>query len=205
MSAVRKLDIPETLPPEFADETESIHITGFWLFLVTDLLIFASLFASYAVYQPMVAQGPSASQLFHLTPAIAETFMLLTSSFTVGIAVWAMRRGKVDLLRMWLVFTVLLGMAFVGIELNEFIRDVQMGAGWQTSAFLSAFFLLVSTHGAHVSFGILWAMALLIQLGRYGITAVTARKVYTFSLYWHFLDVIWVFIFTFVYLGGKIG
>jgi len=197
-------EIDEELPLEFAEEEQSLKITGFWLFLVTDVLIFASLFSSYAVYQPMVAQGPTAFQLFHLGPVILETLILLTSSFTVGIAVWAMRRQRVAMLKAWLIFTLLLGAAFVGIELHEFIGDVAMGASWRTSAFLSSFFLLVSTHGAHVTFGIIWALSLLVQLARRGLTAVTARKIYTFSLYWHFLDIIWVFIFTFVYLGGKI-
>jgi cytochrome aa3-600 menaquinol oxidase subunit 3 len=195
----------ESLPVEFADEEQSLHITGFWFFLVTDVLVFASLFASYAVYQPMVANGPSAGQLFHLAPAVLETLVLLTSSFTVGIAVWSMRRQQTLWLRVWLLLTILLGATFVSVELHEFIADVAQGAGWQTSAFLSAFFLLVSTHGAHVTFGILWALSLLAQLAKNGLTAVTARKIYTFSLYWHFLDVVWVFIFTFVYLNGKIG
>jgi cytochrome aa3-600 menaquinol oxidase subunit 3 len=197
-------EIDEELPLEFAEEEQSLKITGFWLFLVTDVLIFASLFSSYAVYQPMVAQGPTAFQLFHLGPVILETLILLTSSFTVGIAVWAMRRQRLAMLKAWLIFTLILGAAFVGIELHEFIGDVAMGASWRTSAFLSSFFLLVSTHGAHVTFGIIWALSLLVQLARRGLTAVTARKIYTFSLYWHFLDIIWVFIFTFVYLGGKI-
>jgi cytochrome aa3-600 menaquinol oxidase subunit 3 len=198
-------EIDEELPLEFAEEEQSLKITGFWLFLVTDVLIFASLFSSYAVYQPMVAQGPTPMQLFHLGPVVLETLLLLTSSFTVGIAVWAMRRHRTTMLKAWLVFTMLLGALFVATELHEFIADVAAGASWSTSAFLSSFFLLVSTHGAHVTFGIIWALALLVQLARRGLTPVTARKIYTFSLYWHFLDIIWVFIFTFVYLGGKIG
>jgi cytochrome aa3-600 menaquinol oxidase subunit 3 len=192
------------LPIEFQEEEQSLNITGFWLFLVTDVLIFASLFSSYAVFRPMVAQGPGPAQVFHLGPVIAETLILLTSSFTIGIAVWAMRTGRTRMLQAWLIFTMVLGALFVGLELREFVADATTGAGWQVSAFLSAFFLLVSTHGAHVTFGILWALALLVQIWRRGITPVTARKLYTFSLYWHFLDIVWVFIFTFVYLGGKI-
>ena len=195
---------PERLPMEFADEEQSVAITGFWMFLVTDLLIFASLFASYAVYKPMVANGPSALQLFHLGPALLETLLLLTSSFTVGLAVWSMRRGRLRTMVAWMILTMLLGMGFVGTELHEFISDVGVGASWHTSAFLSAFFLLVSTHGVHVTFGVLWALALLLQVARRGLNPVTARKIYTFSLYWHFLDIIWVFILTVVYLGGKV-
>lgn len=195
----------EPLPMEFADEEQSVAITGFWMFLVTDLLVFASLFAVYAVYKPMVASGPSALQLFHLGPALQETLLLLTSSFTVGIAVWSMRRGHQRAMVVWMILTMLLGAAFVATELHEFIGDIAIGASWHTSAFLSAFFLLVSTHGLHVTFGVLWALALLLQVARRGLNAITARKIYTFSLYWHFLDIVWVFILTFVYLGGKIG
>jgi len=193
------------LPIEFADEEQSVHITGFWLFLVSDLLIFASLFAVYAVYRPMVAGGPSPAQLFHLGPALLETMLLLTSSFTVGLAIWAMRRGHIRAMALLLGLTMLLGAGFVGAELHEFIGDVAIGASWRTSSFLSAFFLLVSIHGVHVTFGILWALALLLQVWRRGLNAVTARKIYTFSLYWHFLDIVWVFILSLVYLGGRIG
>lgn len=204
MSTATKVSQVENLPVEFADEKQSVHITGFWMFLVTDVLIFASLFASYVVYRPMVAQGPTPVQVFHLGPVIIETFALLTSSFTIGLGIFAMRRRKVGLLVVWLMVTMLLGLTFVGLELGDFRAVVASGAGWTDSAFLSAFFLLVATHGAHVSFGILWALGLLGQLWRRGLTAVTARKVYTFSLYWHFLDIVWVFIFTVVYLNGKI-
>jgi cytochrome aa3-600 menaquinol oxidase subunit 3 len=195
---------PEAVPLEFADEEQSLRITGFWMFLITDILIFASLFASYAVYRPMVASGPTPGELFSLGPALLETLLLLTSSFTVGIAVWSMRRGQEIAMTLWLVVTLLLGAGFVATELHEFVRDVAQGASWQTSAFLSAFFLLVSTHGAHVTFGILWAVAILLQVARRGLTSTTCRKVYTFSLYWHFLDVVWVFIFTVVYLAAKL-
>lgn len=204
MSAATKMSQPQTLPVEFADEEQSIHITGFWMFLVTDVLIFASLFATYVVYRPMIAQGPTPMQVFHLGPAILETFALLTSSFTIGLGVFAMRRGKLGILVAWLMVTMILGLTFVGLELGDFHAAVTSGAGWTDSGFLSAFFLLVATHGAHVSFGILWSLGLIVQLWRHGLTAVTARKVYTFSLYWHFLDVVWVFIFTVVYLNGKI-
>ena len=195
----------EALPLEFADEEQSIAITGFWMFLVTDLLVFASLFAAYAVYRPMIARGPSAQQLFHLGPALLETLLLLTSSFTVGLAVWSMRRSQHRAMVGWLVVTMLLGAGFVATELHEFVGDVALGASWHSSAFLSAFFLLVGAHGLHVTFGILWALAVLIQVARKGLNSVTARKIYTFSLYWHFLDIVWVFILSMVYLGGKIG
>lgn len=193
------------VPLEFAHEEQALRISGFWMFLVTDVLIFASLFAGYAVYVGQVAQGPTPAQLFHLGPVVLETLLLLTSSFTAGLAIWQMRRGRTRWLVVWLLVTLLLGAGFVFTEVHEFVADVLAGDSWRTSAFLSAFFLLVSTHGAHVTFGILWALGLLAQLGRRGLSAVVRRKLYTFALYWHFLDIIWVFIFTAVYLAGKIA
>lgn len=192
------------MPIEFSG-AESLSITGFWLFLVTDLLVFASLFASYAVFSPMTVGGPTPHSLFRLGPVLLETLSLLTSSFTAGIAIWAMRRGRIALLRWALVVTLLLGALFVGLELREFAADVALGASWTKSAFLSSFFLLVATHGAHVTFGIIWALGLLAQLSSRGLNALTSRKLYTFALYWHFLDIVWIFIFTYVYLAGRIG
>lgn len=192
------------LPLEFADEKESLKITGFWMFLVTDILIFASLFASYAVFRPQVAEGPTPSQLFTMGPVILETVLLLTSSFTVGLAIYSMRKQNKTALMFWTIFTLLLGAGFVFSEINDFVSYVASGATWHKSAFLSGFYILVGTHGAHVTFGILWAVTLLFQVARRGFTAVTNRKLFTFSLYWHFLDVVWIFIFTFVYLNAKI-
>ncbi len=194
----------QNLPIEFANEKESIKITGFWMFLVTDVLIFGSLFSSYAVYHSAVANGPSSNQLFQMGPVMLETLLLLTSSFTIGLGIYSMRRGNVKALMGWMIVTVLLGAGFVGTEIHDFISFAAIGATWHTSGFLSAFDILVGTHGAHVTFGIFWAITLLFQLKKRGITAQTARKVFTYSLYWHFLDIVWIFIFTFVYLNGKI-
>ena len=192
------------LPPEFQDQEESIKITGFWLFIVTDVLIFASLFATYAVFVNRIASGPTPAQVFQLNTALIETLILLTSSFTIGIGIWAMRQNRQRMVLGWLALTAALGIAFVAIELVEFAGDVAVGWGWHTSAFLSSFFLLVAAHGTHVTIGIIWAVALLFQLRKRGLTTVTRRKLYTFSLYWHFLDIMWVFIFTVVYLGGRL-
>ncbi|MDA8345434.1 MAG: cytochrome c oxidase subunit 3 [Thermaerobacter sp.] len=192
------------LPLEFQESHETLSILGFWLFLASDVVLFSSLFAVYAVYQGRVAAGPTPLQLFSLGPVLTETILLLTSSFTCGLAIFMMRRGRTRPLVAWLVVTLLLGLGFVGMEVHEFVTDVAVWGTWHQSAFLSAFFTLVGTHGLHVSFGILWVAALVVQLLRYGLTPTTARKVYTFSLYWHFLDIIWVFIFTAVYLSGKI-
>lgn len=195
----------QQLPLEFADEKESVNITGFWMFLVTDVLIFASLFSSYAVFHSATASGPTSQQLFKMGPVLIETLLLLSSSFTIGLGIYAMRKGNVRALMNWMLVTILLGAGFVGTEIHDFVSFAAQGATWHTSAFISGFDILVGTHGAHVTFGIFWAVTLLFQLKKRGITARTARKIYTFSLYWHFLDIVWIFIFTFVYLNGKIG
>ena len=134
-----------------------------------------------------------------------ETLLLLTSSFTCGIAIWYMRRQNLKGLLTWLIITLALGAGFVFVEINEFIHYVHEGATMQTSAFLSSFFVLLGTHGLHVSLGIGWAILIIIQLIRHGLTPTTARKTFIISLYWHFLDVVWIFIFTFVYLARMGG
>lgn len=193
------------LPLEFSTVEESVKITGFWMFLVTDVLIFASLFSVYAVYHTRISRGPSPGQLFTLGPALLETLLLLTSSFTVGLALFSLRRRDQKGLFAWLAVTLLLGAGFLATEIHEFASDVIHGFTWHVSGFLSGFFVLVGTHGAHVSAGIVWSVLLALQIRRRGLNPVTARKFYTFSLYWHFLDIVWVFIFTYVYLSAKLG
>lgn len=181
---------------------EQLKVLGFWIFLVTDFVLFGTLFATYIVLMNNYAGGPIQSELFEMPGIIASTFILLTSSFTSGLAVLAMNKGNVKQLIGWLVVTALLGLSFIGLEISEFMKLVEEGATISTSAFLSAFFTLVGTHGLHVSVGLFWVAALMIQLARRGITPVTKRKVTNFSLYWHFLDVVWIFLFTVVYLMG---
>ena len=190
------------VPLEYSTEDGQLKILGFWFFLATDLILFSALFATFAVLRTNFAGGPSGRDLFDVTGFTAETFILLTSSFTCGLATYNMRKGRRGALMGWLVVTLLLGMSFIGLELSEFIKYATSGATVQTSGFLSAFFILVGTHGSHVSIGILWMLSILYQLGRYGINAITARKVFIVGIYWHFLDVVWVFIFTVVYLPG---
>lgn len=198
---------PDTnhLPLEFSTMEESIKIMGFWMFLVTDVLIFASLFAVYAVYHTRVSRGPTPAHLFTLGPALLETLLLLTSSFTVGLALFALRQQALKRLFAWLAVTLLLGAGFLATEIHEFASDVSHGFTWHVSGFLSGFFVLVGTHGAHVTAGIIWSVLVALQIGKRGLTPVTARKFYTFTLYWHFLDIVWVFIFTYVYLSAKLG
>lgn len=185
-------------------DQEGLKVLGFWFFLASDLLIFACLFATYIVLRTHTDGGPTGKELFEVPGFMTETFLLLTSSFTSGLATMEMRKGNVKGLIMWLVVTALLGLGFIGLEISEFVQYAADGATMQRSAFLSAFFVLVGTHGAHVSVGLLWMISVMVQLKKRGINAITTRKVYLSGLYWHFLDVVWVFLFTVVYLNGMV-
>ncbi|RLQ92333.1 cytochrome o ubiquinol oxidase subunit III [Falsibacillus albus] len=181
---------------------EDLSILGFWIFLVTDVLLFGTLFATFMVLRTHFDGGPTGKELFEAPGYITETFLLLTSSFTSGLATLALHKGKVNQLIGWLIITALLGMGFVGLEINEFSNMIAEGATISRSAFLSAFFTLVGTHGLHVSVGLVWMISIMIQLKTDGITSVMKRKVTMISLYWHFLDVVWIFLLTIVYLMG---
>lgn len=175
---------------------------GFWIYLMTDCVLFASLFATFAVLRGGTAGGPSGAELFSLSFVLIETVLLLTSSLTSGLMLVAIRMGSVRAVAILAGLTFLLGAGFLGMELYEFREFVNEGAGWQTSAFLSAFFTLVGTHGLHIAVGLLWLTVLLWSLWRRGLTNTFSKRATLFSLFWHFLDVIWIFIFTFVYLMG---
>lgn len=176
--------------------------TGFWLYLMTDCILFASLFATYAVLRNAVAAGPSGAEIFQMPMVLAETLILLTSSFTCGLALIAMRqRKKVESLA-WLATTFVFGAAFLFIEVQEFATLIAEGHSWQQSAFLSAFFTLVGTHGLHITVGLLWLLVLGVTILRKGFTAKVSRQFGLFALFWHFLDLVWIFIFTVVYLMG---
>lgn len=182
-------------------DQEGLKILGFWIFLVTDCLLFATLFAAYAVLHTHTNGGFTGKE-FDTPGFIIETFILLISSFTSGIAVLFMHKGNKKALLGWLIVTAALGAVFVGLEINEFTNMVHEGATISKSAFLTSFFTLVGTHGLHVTVGIFWMIGLMIQLSRKGITTVTKRKISVISLYWHFLDAVWIFILTVVYLMG---
>ena len=175
---------------------------GFWIYLMSDLLIFACLFAVYGVLGRSFAAGPTGADLFDLPLVALNTAMLLFSSITYGFAMLAMQRRHVAGVLAWLAVTGLFGLAFLGIELYEFSHLVHQGAGPQRSAFLSAFFALVGTHGLHVAFGIVWLVVLMVQVQRYGLHAANQRRLLCLSMFWHFLDVVWIGVFTFVYLMG---
>ncbi|RXS84559.1 cytochrome aa3 quinol oxidase subunit III [Geobacillus sp. PK12] len=194
----------ETLPLEYRTQESRLNILGFWIFLGAEVALFATLFATYLVLFQRTGSGPTAAELFEVQDVLIETLLLLTSSFTCGLAIFEMRRGRISGLIAWLLVTLLLGAGFITFEIREFIHYVHEGATMQTSAFLSSFFVLVGTHGAHVSLGIGWMILIIIQLLQRGFTPKTARKVFIVSLYWHFLDVVWIFIFTLVYLLGMV-
>ncbi|MBO7743456.1 cytochrome o ubiquinol oxidase subunit III [Paenibacillus sp. MWE-103] len=183
-------------------DAEELRTFGFWIYLMTDIMIFGTFFATYIVLRNSTNGGPGPAELFELGVVIASTFILLTSSYTCGLAVLAMQKGKARALIGWLGVTALLGAAFIGLEVREFAHFANEGATMGASAFLSAFFTLVGTHGIHVTIGLGWMIALTVQLAKKGITPVTRRKVQVVSLFWHFLDVVWIFVFTVVYLMG---
>jgi len=180
-------------------------VFGFWVYLMSDCILFATLFATYAVLQGATFGAATITEIFNLPFVLAETIILLTSSFTIGLALLAAHEGKKTLTLLGLVATLALGLVFLGMELSEFRHLVAEGNGPSASAFLSAFFTLVGTHGAHIFFGSLWMLVLMAHILLKGLTAGTMRKLLCLSLFWHFLDVVWIFIFTFVYLLGAIA
>jgi cytochrome o ubiquinol oxidase subunit 3 len=177
---------------------------GFWLYLMSDCLIFAILFATYGVIGGNYAAGPAPKDLFELHLVAINTAMLLCSSLTYGFAMLSAAEGRVRSTQLWLALTGLFGLAFIGIELHEFNELIAKGATPQRSGFLSAFFTLVGTHGLHVTFGLIWLVTLMVQVGRNGLIAANKRRLMCLSLFWHFLDVIWIGVFTFVYLLGML-
>jgi len=177
-------------------------LLGFWLYLMSDCLMFAVLFAVYAVLGHSYAAGPSGADLFDLPLVAVNTALLLFSSITYGFAMIAMQQGSKRGVLVWLAITGLFGLGFLGLELTEFSHLIHEGAGPGRSAFLSSFFTLVGTHGLHVTFGIIWLVTLLLQVGKLGLTPANKRRLMCLSMFWHFLDLIWIGVFTFVYLMG---
>ncbi len=194
--------------PVFYDDgshhPEQGTLLGFWLYLMSDCLIFAVLFACYAVLGRSYAAGPSGADLFELPLVAANTAILLLSSITYGMAMIGMQHGRKAQVLGWLAVTGLLGLGFLGIEVYEFAHLVHDGAGPGRSAFLSSFFVLVGTHGLHVAFGCIWLVTLMAQVQRSGLTTAIKRRLVCLSMFWHFLDVVWIGVFTFVYLMGSL-
>lgn len=191
------------IEPHHHHEGASTSI-GFWVYLMSDCLIFAILFATFGVLAGSYAAGPGPKALFDLKLVALNTGLLLLSSLSYGLAMLAAVRGRPGVTLVWLGITLVLGLAFLGIEIHEFRHLIHLGAGPQRSAFLSAFFTLVGTHGLHVAFGCLWLVTLMIQLRQRGLIPANRRRLACLSMFWHFLDVIWIGVFTFVYLLGMI-
>ena len=183
-------------------ETNDRLLFGFWVYLMTDLLMFSILFACYAVLHGNTAGGESGRELFSMPAAMAETLILLTSSFTCGVGMYLARQGSKAQTLFWFGITFLLGLSFLGLELHEFSDFIRDGHTLSSDAFLSSFFVLVGTHGLHITSGLLWMGTTLIFTAKRGLTKPILRKLSYLSLFWHFLDIVWIFIFTVVYLGA---
>lgn len=189
-------------PIEYSTEENRLKIFGFWIFLGAEIALFATLFATYFTLVDRTGNGPAGSEIFELTPVLIETFVLLASSFTIGLSINAMRLGNKRAMMGFFISTLVLGAIFLSVEIAEFVHYVNIGAGLQVSAFTSSLLTLLGTHGVHVTLGFFWGIAIMIQVKQRGLTAGTTNKSFIFSLYWHFLDVVWIFIFSFVYLKG---
>jgi cytochrome o ubiquinol oxidase subunit 3 len=181
---------------------ENGTLLGFWIYLMSDCLIFACLFATYAVLGRNYAGGPSGAEIFELPTVALNTAFLLVSSITYGFAMLAAQKKNVKGTQVWLAITGILGACFLFLELQEFAALIHEGFGPWRSGFLTAFFSLVGTHGLHVTFGIVWLITLMFQVGKHGINAANYRRLACLSMFWHFLDVVWIGVFTFVYLMG---
>lgn len=177
---------------------------GLWTYIMSDAMLFASLFAAYAVLQSATAGGPTTHELFDRSFVLGETVVLLASSFTCGMAVIAAAKKRIGALWLALAATFALGATFIGLELHEFSELLSSGHSWQASAFLSSFFTLVGTHGLHVLAGLIWLAVIALHLMVSGLTSATIQRIGYFALFWHFLDIIWIFIFSFVYLFGTL-
>jgi cytochrome o ubiquinol oxidase subunit 3 len=174
---------------------------GFWLFLLSDIVLFAALFAAYAVLSTETAGGPAGSELFDRHRVFVETACLLLSSVTCGFGSLSVQNHNYGATYFWMLVTFFLGLAFLILEASEFAGLVAANAGPSRSAFLSAFFTLVGTHGLHVALGLCWLLIMLLQLWTLGFDGRVSRRLFCFALFWHALDIVWVGVFTIVYLG----
>ncbi|HYA00094.1 MAG TPA: cytochrome o ubiquinol oxidase subunit III [Candidatus Binatia bacterium] len=185
-----------------AAEADERTVFGFWVYILTDCVLFASLFATYVVLHGNTAGGPSGHQLFEMPYVLAETMALLASSFTCGLAMLAAVRGRTRLAVVALALTFALGSTFLALELSEFHHLAVIGAGWSRSGFLSAYFILVGTHGLHITVGLLWMAVVAARIWWSGLGRGELRRLTLFGIFWHFLDLVWIFIFSVVYLMG---
>jgi cytochrome o ubiquinol oxidase subunit 3 len=186
------------------EQEDSKTLFGFWIYIMTDCVLFGSLFATFAVLRNNTFGGPSGQALFSLPFVLAETLILLTSSFTCGLGMLAVHKKRKNLVLAMFGLTFLLGATFLGLELQEFHKLATEGSSWRRSGFLSAFFTLVGTHGLHITVGLVWMVTLMTRLDRHGFRPSTIKRFTMLSLFWHFLDIVWIFIFSIVYMLGVI-
>jgi cytochrome aa3-600 menaquinol oxidase subunit 3 len=196
------MKMDHSLPLEYSTKQNQANILGFWIFLGAEIMLFATLFSAYFTLVNRTGNGPTGTEIFEITPVLIETLVLLTSSFTIGLGIHAMRIANKKAMMTFFGITLFLGLVFLGFEIFEFVHYIHIGAGLQTSAFTAALLTTLGTHGAHVTFGLFWGLFIILQIKNRGLTPETANKSFIFSLYWHFLDVVWIFIFSFVYLKG---
>jgi cytochrome o ubiquinol oxidase subunit III len=187
-----------------SSDTVALQTFGFWIYLMSDLILFATLFATFAVLGHGYAGGPTGKELFDLPYLLGETLFLLFSSVTYGLVMLAVHDGRKKWVLMGLAVTLLLGLGFVSMEINEFHGLIAAGHGPDQSAFLSSFFTLTGTHGAHVTFGLIWMAVMLGQVAVKGLTSPVQSRLMRLSMFWHFLDIIWIGIFSIVYLMGVV-
>lgn len=185
-------------------DSDSTDVFGFWIYIMTDCILFATLFAAFAVLESATASGPTLKQLISLPYVLAETMFLLASSFTYGLAMLGVYKNSRARALFWLMVTFIFGLGFIVMEVREFIHLYADGNSWHVSAALSAFFTLVGTHGTHVSIGLIWMAFMMIQILKYGTSSAINRRLTYLGLFWHFLDIVWIFVFTIVYLMGVI-
>lgn len=191
-------------PESTHDEDYSKVTLGFWVYLMTDCVLFASLFATYLVLHNNTNGGPDSAELFSLPYVLIETLLLLTSSFTSGLALLATHQNKPKQVIGWLVATAVLGAGFLAMEITEFTKLANEGNSWTHSGFLSSYFTLVGTHGLHIAAGLIWLCILIVFVLKRGVVNANVRRLSLFSLFWHFLDIVWIFIFSVVYLIGAL-
>lgn len=188
--------------PDAYHDSYSRTTFGVWLYLLTDFVMFGALFATYGVLMHSTFGGPTGRLIFNIPYAHAETLILLTSSFTVGLGAASAHRRNKKMTLLFFAITFLLGVIFTGMQIDEFIRFAKQGAGWQRSAFLSGYFTLVGTHAVHMVFILLFLIILVAPVTWEGITPVSIRRLTCLKMFWQFLNIVWVFIFSFVYLMG---
>lgn len=188
-----------------SDSSIDKPLFGFWVYLMTDLMLFSALFASFIVLRNNTFGGPGGKEIFDMPYVLVQTAALLVSSFTAGLGILSARAGNKKLVYRFFTITFALGLLFIGMEISEFDKLVSEGNSWRESGFLSAFFTLVGTHGLHITSGLLWMAILIWRTSKEGLTKTNVKRLILMSYFWHFLDIVWIFIFTIVYLFGAAG